>query len=99
MEMQGTCNPNTDEKEKQLVELQAIFDGALIAPKFHRLKKYQTDADPGPPFIRFSDVMDDRYIIRRGGKKWMNSFCDEETEIIANYASLTQLVADGWRLD
>lgn len=80
-------------------QLREIYDGALMAPKFRRMKKFQTEKDPGPPFIRYSDVMKDRYIIRRGGIDWMNSFCDEETEIIATYNSLLELVNDGWRLD
>lgn len=89
----------TKDRDRQVRQLREIYDGALMAPKFRRMKKFQTEKDPGPPFIRYSDVMKDRYIIRRGGKDWMNSFCDEETEVIAAYNSLAELVNDGWRLD
>jgi|GEM_PF-2968088 len=89
----------TKDKERQLQQLQHIYDAGLMAPKFRRLKKYETEKDVGPPFIRYSDVMARRFIIRRGGKNWMNSFCDEKTDILVEYKSLEELVNDGWRLD
>jgi hypothetical protein len=98
-----TPKPNNEmqakEREFQLQQLRQIYDGALMAPKFRRRDQDSTQEDPGPPLIRYSDVMADRYIVRRGGEDWMNSFCDEETEILATYESLEELVDAGWRLD
>jgi len=99
MEPKPNKDLKTKDREFQLQQLRQIYDGALMAPKFKRRDQDSTKKDPGPPFIRYSDIMADRYIVRRGGKDWMNSFCDEETEILATYESLEELVDAGWRLD
>ena len=89
-----------NDRDNQLRDLRAIFDGALLAPKFKHSKKYNTKSDEGCPFIRYSDIKEHRYIIRRGGRNfYMDSLCDKETEVIAIYGSLEQLIDDGWRLD
>lgn len=89
-----------EDHEYQKKNLERIFNGALLAPVFHRNPVYCINQFSDLiPYISYSDVMGDKYIIRGRPKGEYNPYDTEEREIIAEYHSLDELVNAGWRLD
>lgn len=86
----------TADREYQLINLEKIFHDGALSPVFKRNPKYSND---GVPRIAYSDVMDNKYIIRFDGEFDGNSFWSEDTKILVEYDSIEDLVDDGWRLD
>lgn len=87
----------TDDQKYQLTHLTRIFRDAAMSPVFRSNPKYPGD---GPFRIAFSDVMDNKYVIRiddqfRGG----SLFWDKGTAVVVSYETVEALVEDGWRLD
>ena len=91
-----------NDREYQITNLNRILEEGRLAPKFKRNLKFKERCDgcDGGPYIRYSDIMDYKLIIREGNEKTLySSFANEETPIIAQYQSVEELVDDGWRLD
>lgn len=89
-----------EDHEYQKKQLERIFNGALLAPVFHRHPDYCINQFAKLiPYISFDDVMDYKYIIRGRPTGEHNPYDTEEREIIAEYHSLDELVNAGWRLD
>ena len=89
------------DREFQIRQLTRIYDQASFPPAFHRNPKYCFgEHAEAIPYIAFLDIMKERCIIRAGTT-------DEDGEIakpadgaiLAQYKSIEELVADGWRLD
>lgn len=92
--------PGSDDNKYQLRNLKAIYNAASFAPVFHHNLKYSTGKFAElTPYIAYSDVLNDKYIIRGRQGSEHNSFDDEKRDVIAEYSSLEKLVNDGWRLD
>ncbi len=87
----------TDDKERQIKNLEKIFSEGKWSPVFKRNSKFPIKE--GIARIAYSDVMDFKYVIRSDTAFSGNAFWSEDTEILAKYDSLQALVDDGWRLD
>ena len=87
--------------ENEIKNLQAIFDKGLYAPYFKDNPRYPLGL--GVAFIAYDDVMAMKYIIRTfevDGDNRPSSYRSETTDpVVAQYNSIEELVADGWRLD
>lgn len=86
-----------EDSEYQLITLRRIFEEARFAPIFKYNKKFNMQDG----YISFNDVMEWKFTIRviSPEREWGNLFASEETEVIAQYETMEQLIADGWRLD
>jgi len=49
--------------------------------------------------ICYADLFKNNYVIRRGSFSNFQYEVDENSEIIASYESIEQMINDGWRLD
>ena len=82
----------------QLRHLEAIYQQASFSPHFKPNPKFPGDG--GHEFrIAYRDVMGYRYVIRKAPLYSDQMLWSDETEIVAEYRSLEELVGDGWRLD
>ncbi len=90
-----------EDKEVQKKNLEIIFRDASLAPVFKCHPKYCIgEFASATPYIAYDDVIDEKYIIRgRELSSKRNSFDNEKRKIIVEYASLDELIDDGWRLD
>jgi len=87
--------------EFQKKHLGLIYRDASMAPCFKGNPKYCIGkfADV-TPYIRYDDVMNHLFVIRaRPYGESINSFDNEERQIIVEYDSMDSLINDGWRLD
>jgi hypothetical protein len=76
--------------------LEDIYKSASLSPVFKSNPKYNTGNTT--PYISYSDILANRYIIRGKPLGNSNSFEGGERKIIAEYESIESLVKDGWRL-
>lgn len=82
--------------EKQLNSLNAIYLAGSLAPVFKVNRKYNKGLTP---YIAYSDIMNNNYIIRGREPGINNSLYDEKKEIIREYNSIEEIIEDGWILD
>lgn len=89
-----------NDKEYQINNLENIFSGGMLAPVFKVNTKFSSK-DGCYPRIMYDDVMNYKYIIRWCDSEFLNNrfYSDLESEVIAEYQSIDELVHDGWRLD
>ena len=87
------------DKEYQFKNLERIFTDGALSPAFKRNSKYPIGG--GVARIGYGDVTDFKYVIRncKDLSDEYNYFWSEDTDIIAEYKSIEDLVDDGWRLD
>ena len=87
------------DKEYQFKNLERIFTDGALSPAFKRNPKYPIGG--GVARIAYGDVTDFKYVIRncKDLSDEYNYFWSEDTDIIAEYKSIEDLVDDGWRLD
>jgi hypothetical protein len=91
--------------DHQISNLNKIFSEALRAPIFRYnnafFEKECAYKEDFLPRISYDDIMEFRQIIRwcpidAAGKAY---WTDRNAEVIVEYSSIQELVADGWRLD
>lgn len=90
-----------DDIAYQIRSLNKIYEGATLAPVFHRNTKYCiNDLEKSIPYISYDDIMAYKYIIRgRNTDEEFNNFDSKERQVIVEYKSIEDLAKDGWRLD
>ncbi len=85
------------DREYQIKNLSYIFDMASMSPCFKNNPKYPNIN--GSKRISYSDILNQKYIIRVQNPPKFTSFWDDTSaHIIASYDSIEALVDDGWRL-
>ncbi len=89
-----------DNKNHQKKRLISIFKEAAFAPIFKHHPTYCIDRFAElTPYISYDDVVDNKFSIRGCPIGSGNSFDSGEREIIIEYATIDELLDDGWQLD
>jgi hypothetical protein len=86
------------DREYQLDHLDSIFHNGSYSPLFKHNPKYPVNAGDALR-IAYDDVISYNYVIRKDPSASSDTCWSEESEIVADYDSLQELVDDGWRLD
>jgi len=89
-----------DESGAQMRSLEVIFQTATFAPLFKPNPKHcKNQFAHFTPYISYKDIINKKYFIR-GCPIGPGNFPDTgQRDIIAEYASIEELVNDGWQLD
>ena len=84
------------DRDYQIKTILAIYSFAFFSPVFKLNKKYNEQKKEGLiPFIAEADLKSEKFVIR-GTKDYENK--KESNTVIAEYASVQDLVDDGWKL-
>lgn len=86
----------TNEQAQQLRNLSAIMNAGSMSSVFKPHPQYECK---GLVRIAYSDVMDNKLILREDLSGNLDGFWDGEGRILQEYQDLESLVLDGWRLD
>jgi hypothetical protein len=94
----------TSDYDYQISNIEKIYNDGLLAPVFKSNEKHCGNGSSYlsgfVPRISYDDIMNFKKIIRWCPQSELdNRFWSEETEVIAEYDSISELVSDGWRLD
>jgi len=95
----GVYNTPDEILESNIKNLQKIFSYMHIQPVFKKNDKYSEQLTNGAGMICYADLFKNNYVIRRGSFSNFQYEVDENSEIIASYESIEQMINDGWRLD
>ena len=89
-----------NEENSQIKSLEAIISAASFAPIFKPNPKHCINQFADfTPYISFNDIVNNKLFIR-GCPIGSKNFADTgEREIIVEYATIGDLVNDGWQLD
>lgn len=89
-----------EDKDHQKKRLESILREASFAPIFKRHPKHCIDRFAElTPYISFNDIIINRFLIRGCPIGPGNSFDSGQREIIIEYATIDELLEDGWQLD
>ncbi len=89
--------PLSSDREYQLHWLNQIVDDGARSPFFKTNPKYpQSDQACR---MSYDDVMGRRWIVRIAPDSFDKTLWSGDTQIVAEYKSIEELVDDGWRLD